>query len=99
MASNVLWVIQSNLGNDATLAAFREVFASLDVPHREVAAVPFSDELPEVAWDGPAVFYGATRFVERARASGRWSPCAFFDAERFRFSYWRRAHGAELLNA
>src|SRR3954463_7994013 len=99
MSARVLWVVQSNLGNPATLAQLEEVFARLGTAYRAVQAIPFSDELPEIAWDGPCVFYGATGFVAKAFASGRWSPCAFFDPERFRFSHWQRLLGAHLLNA
>lgn len=98
MASNVLWVIQSNLGNRDTLAQFRTVLGHLQLPHREVVAIPFSDEVPDVDWDGPTVFYGATGFIEKAWRSGRFRPCAFFDDEYFRFSHWRNAFGDDLLN-
>ncbi len=98
MSARVLWVVQSNLGNPETLARFDEVCARLGVACHPVQVIPFSDELPDITWDGPTIFYGATGFITKAFASGRFHPCAFFDLERFRFSYWQRLLRAHLLN-
>lgn len=98
MSARVLWVVQSNLGNPTTLAELQEVFTRLGTAHRAVQVIPFSDDLPDIDWDGPSVFYGATGFIAKAFASGRYHPCAFFDPERFRFSCWQRLLGAHLLN-
>lgn len=97
--ASVVWVVQSNLGNEHDLERMRAAFRSLGVAHREVQAIPFSDELPDFACDGPCVFYGATGFVHKAWLSRRWRPCAFFDEDKFRFSYWRTAWADHLLNA
>jgi hypothetical protein len=98
--STVLWVVQANLGNQADLTTMRLAFTSLGIDHLEVAAIPFSDELPDVPRDRPCVFYGATAFVYKAWKSGLWQPCAFFDDDKFRFSYWRDTSWRQhLLNA
>jgi len=96
--SDVLWVVQSNLGNADALAALLDAFRAVQVPFRTVAAIPFSPDLPDIDWAGPVLFYGATNFIASVIKSGRYHPGAFFSEERFRVSAWGPAYGDHLLN-
>jgi len=92
------WVVQTNLGNSYDIDTMITVFNKNDIPYQGVNAIPFSDELPEIEWPGPVIFYGATGFISNAFQSNRWSPCAFFDGEQFRYREYIRQYGTQLLN-
>jgi hypothetical protein len=93
------WIVQTNLGSAADVEQLRQACAAQGLPFVGVAAIPFSDELPAVEGEGPAVLYGSTRFVQRMAAGGRFWPGTFFDEATFQFAAWQRAWGAHLLNA
>lgn len=96
----VTWLIQTNLGDAADIAALQAACAALGLPCRGFEAVPFSDALPELEdAPGPVVFYGAARLVAHVVASGRWWPGGFFDPERFRASRWLPRYAPFALNA
>lgn len=95
---NVLWVVQSNLGNSDALAAMVAAFHALNIPHRTVQVIPFSSDVPDIDWPGPVLFYGATNFIANVARSRRYHPGVFFSEERFRVSAWGPAYGDHLLN-
>jgi len=90
-----LWIVQKNLGDQTALMAALD---AEDIPHRDIIHIPFSNELPDVEWNGPVICYGATRFITTALAAGRWKPGAFFDPETFRHSVAHAHYGKALLN-
>ncbi|MBW3622543.1 MAG: ATP-grasp domain-containing protein [Armatimonadetes bacterium] len=94
-----LWVIQKNLGSSPDVAALRDACADLGLPSQEIAVVPFTNALPEVPADRPAIFYGSARLVDLVSRSGRWNPGVFFEEERFRYSVALERYGGEMLNA
>ena len=96
--SEVRWVIQSNLGSSGEIKRLFQACDALGVEALPVEVVPFSDELPNVPTDKPAIFYGSARFVANAVVAGKWHPCAYFDDSIFRFSHWRENYRGYLLN-
>ena len=82
--SKVLWVIQENrLGWSGThdnhmLESFLEAQGT---PYREITVIPFDESpLKMEAWDGPVIFYGSTKLVERVKW---WKPGVWYDERAF----------------
>ncbi len=96
---NLLWVLQSNLGSEVTLAEFVSVLEKRHISYECVKVIPFSDELPNVRQDGLTIFYGATQFVFKAFKSQRWTPGAFFDEEQFTYQAYLDHYQDNLLNS
>ncbi len=92
------WIVQGNLGGRKDVEAIEAACRRLDRGFVEVEAIPFSDELPQVEIDGPAICYGSALFVAAALRQGRWRPGAFFDEATFAFSAWREPYAPWLLN-
>lgn len=90
-----LWIVQKNLGDQSALMAALD---AEDIAHQDIRHIPFSDELPDVEWEGPVICYGATRFITNVAAAGRWRPGAFFDPETFRHSVAAAHYGTAMLN-
>lgn len=96
----VFWVIQTNrLGWMGThdiykLTAFLEAQGT---PFGEVELQP-EGELPKVVHEGPVLFYGAARYIERVRASS-WKPGVFYDPKTFAFEAQKKGYGEDFLNA
>jgi hypothetical protein len=94
--SKVLWVIQENrLGwagshDNHMLEAFLEAQGT---PYREITVIPFDESPIQVDWEGPVIFYGSTKLVERVNhalvsdplsTSGRkWTLGVWYSHERF----------------
>ncbi len=95
---NLRWVIQNNLGSSQEIQALIDACTKLGAEVCPVRVLPFSEDLPKVGTDKPAIFYGSARFVAQAKASKRWSPCAWFDEEVFRYSQWSAHYTGHLLN-
>lgn len=93
------WIIQSNLGKSGDVEALLDACEQEGQPASTVAAIPFSDALPDVPNDGPTLFYGATSFTANIHAKGAWRPGVFFDEAAFRYGACVKALGPLMLNA
>lgn len=97
--SEVRWVIQTNLGSAEDRA---RLIQSVKNYHKaelvECVIRPFTEELPDCPTDKPAIFSGSVTFVDRAWRTNRWSPCAFFNDNNFRFEEWRYQYYNHVLN-
>ena len=93
------WVIQSSLGHSPELARLAKVCQSQGHAVHWAESPPFSEVLPDVSTEAPAIFYGSARFAALVHAAGRWHPGVFWDDERFRASTWRRHLVDHLINA
>ncbi len=91
------WIVQTNLGSDEYHQELKRVCDKLGHEFVPIKAVPFSDELPDVSNDKPAIFYGATNLVTQVSRSNRWSPGVFFDEEKSCFTAWRKNLPYEYL--
>ena len=91
-----LWIVQRNLGNNG------ELVAALDrekIRHLDVDVVPFSDDIPNIDYQGPVVCYGATGFIARVARAGRWQPATFYDPATFRYTEYLAHWGDRMLNS
>lgn len=93
-----LWAVQINLGSDDAHHAIKRACASCGALFRGVLVVPFLNEIPEIAHDGPIIAYGSTRFIKRVTDEGRWLPGAFFDETVFTFAACMSKWGQWMLN-
>jgi hypothetical protein len=99
MGQLVRWVVQSNLGSAKDVKAIAAACSELQLPCTLVESIPFSEDLPDVPTDLPAIFYGSSNFVTNVYRSRRWWPGAFFDEETFRYSIAMARYGAHMLNS
>lgn len=95
---NIRWAIQDNLGSSPEIQALQAACVDLGIEVFPVTSIPFSTELPDIPDDKPTIFYGSARFVALAHESRRWSPCAFWDDDKFRYSSWREHYQDMVLN-
>jgi len=95
---SVLWVIQSNLTSADDVAKLTAFLDRQGTPWVPLRVIPFDDTPPDVAWDGPVVFYGSTTLTKTVSAAGRWTPGVFFEPARFAFEALRAGYGERLLN-
>ncbi len=98
-ASPVLWVVQTNLGSSDTHEVIRTACERNGLLFQGVKIIPFSDDLPDVRYDGPVLAYGSTRFIRNVAASKAWSPGAFFDEEAFTIARCLQAWGGWMANS
>lgn len=98
---SALWVVQNNLGNEWERSQILRVLDEHGIRGKGVPHIPFSEEPPDVARDysGPVIFYGAVGMVQTAFESGYWSPCAFYDPERFTYEAYMAGWEDAMLNA
>ena len=95
----VKWVVQSNLGSSDDIEKLCTSCDDLGIPCEKVRAIPFSDELPDVAVGDLTVFYGSTNFIGNIYRSNRWTPGVYFDEDTFKYSCWQKQYGERLLNS
>lgn len=99
----VLWIVQTNLGVSSDIQRFVSAIKRSDALVEEVAAIPFTGDLPEylptVKYDGPVVLYGSVSFVTGAHESRKWLPGAFSDSDTFTYDKWVKYYGDLLLNS
>lgn len=93
-----LWMVQADLGNDATHDAIQRACERNGLPFLSVDSIPFSDDLPDVEYVGPVLAYGATRFINNVVRSGKWTPGAFFDEAVFTVANCLRAWDRWMVN-
>lgn len=93
---SVTWILQQNLVKE--LDRWTDAFQSLGTKYVLIDIVPFSDTLPDVDVQGPAIVYGSTTMIKNAPTKP-WSPGVFFDPEKFRCSTWAKQYGKEMLNS
>jgi hypothetical protein len=94
-----VWVVQSNLGSSADFERIRCACEELGLPFIPVAAIPFSEDLPDIPTEPLTIFYGSSNFVTNVHRSGRWRPAVFFDEKEFRYSVALHKFGNHLLNS
>lgn len=94
-----MWVIQRNLGNGDGFERLEAALKFCDITYRAVDIVPFSDDYPEVEWDGAIIAYGSTKFVTNVHDNGAWLPGVFFDHEAFSMRAYIERYGQHILNA
>jgi hypothetical protein len=82
----VLWVVQSNLGNTETHDSIQEICRRNGFGFQSVTVVPFANELPDLSYAGPVLFYGATQWIRKIATAKKWTPGVFFDEESFTVS-------------
>lgn len=92
------WAVQEKLGLDNADTAIMEACRDLGLPCVGFPRVPFSKELPDVPDDMPTIFYGSIRLIALVLEANKWSPCAFFDPDRFLTTAWGPAFGEHWLN-
>lgn len=97
-ASDVLWIIQTNMGSESDILSYVEAVSKSGAQVAQVEVIPFSGELPDISHPGPVVVYGAVSFVTEAQASGRWSPGVFASPDVFTYENWTRHYKEMLLN-
>lgn len=78
------WVIQNNLCSSGA-RELANACKHLNIDHEFVEVVPFDPTLPAIE-PGPAIFYGATNFVNNVWRSKKWTPSVFFNEKNFLFS-------------
>lgn len=100
----IAWVCQSNLGGDdispmgKDVDKIREVCLEKGYVFVPVTIIPFSDEINiNLDNDGPVVFYGSTKWIERIYRFGKWKSGIFFN-EASVCSIWTRKYGDRSLN-
>ena len=93
------WAIQTNLGKASDIQSLVKSCRELHLPYVELEHIPFSQVLPDLEWESPIVFYGATDFVTAIATDGRWSPGVYFDEVKFEFSTCLSRLGSRLLNS
>jgi hypothetical protein len=94
-----LWILQSNLrDHEEELRAMVAALQGLVLPWAAIPVLPFEEELRDIEWDGPRVFYGSCSLVKKVAAEARRSDPIFFDDRTFRPSFWGRALGVRWLN-
>ncbi|WLQ15153.1 ATP-grasp domain-containing protein [Hahella aquimaris] len=98
-SANLLWVVQSNLGDSDDAAKIESSCRGLGYDCAMIRVIPFATDLPDIPNDRPTIFYGSSNFITHAHRSGKWSPCAYFDERQFLFSEALRHYGNRLLNA
>lgn len=96
---DLVWAIQSNLVNSADVDKLTRACQAAGVCSQLFRTIPFSDQLPDVATDRPALFYGSTGCMAAIQRSQKWRPGVFFDVQNFSFSGWGKAWGNAVLNA
>ena len=99
MASDVLWIMQTNLGSGSDIQDYVSAVKHSGASVAEVFVIPFSGDLPEVQHHGPVILYGSVSFVTRAHESRRWHPGAFSHPDTFTYEGWCEHYGDLLLNS
>jgi hypothetical protein len=94
-----LWIVQTNLGNAETHDAIKSACEGNGLLFQGVKVIPFSDELPDIEYDGPVLTYGATRFIKNVADAKKWKPGAFFDEKTFTVANCLRAWGDWMVNS
>lgn len=95
----LLWVLQGNLGGGGDVEKLMASLTSLGIAYKTIDIIPFSDDYPDVTWDGPVIAYGSTRFVTNVHNKGRWNPGVFFDHASFTMLACMEHYGEHMLNA
>jgi hypothetical protein len=94
-----LWIVQTNLGDSTTHDAIKSACEANGLLFRGVDVIPFSDELPDIEYDGPVLAYGATRFIRNVANTKKWKPGAFFDERMFTITNCLHAWGDRMANS
>jgi len=89
------WAIQTNIIHEPDKIKIFEALEELGYPHQGFQAIPFSEEVPDIA-DEDVVFYGSTNVINEIYKSGRWNPGAFFN-DNFDYRVWSSKY--KLLNS
>lgn len=96
--ADVLWIVQTNLGQHSDIRRWVDALRAEGIACREVDDIkPMSDDVPDIAWDGPVVCYGTTNFTQACR--GRYVPGVWHDDENFTYAAWAEHLGELLLNS
>lgn len=93
---NIRWVVQTNLGKSYS-EDLLNACSNLGIEFVPTQAIPFSDELPDVPNDKPAIFYGATRWINNIYLNNKWRPGVFFNPDSI-LPKWVAAYGHNALN-
>ena len=93
-----LWIVQTNLGNTETDAAIKSACERNGILFEGVKVIPFSNEFPDVDYEGPVLAYGATRFIKNVVEAKKWRPGAFFDEKTFTVANSIRRWGGWIAN-
>lgn len=92
----VLWVVQKNLINDTDGQGLVDAIISTGDEVLPVYIVPFSNEIPEVDFDGCVIPYGGTNWINHIFSKGLWT--LFFN-ENFRYSKYVEMYGKNVFNS
>lgn len=90
------WVVQNNLGKHYC-EDIEQACKSLNMEFVPQHIVPFSSKLPDVDTEKPAIFYGATNWINNIYQSNRWKPGVFFNPEST-LDNWIKRYGDRALN-
>lgn len=94
-----LWIVQTNLGSAAPHEAIKSVCERHGLLFHGVTVIPFSNELPDMDYDGPTLAYGAARFIKNVADAAKWKPGVFFDEKAFTVANCLRAWGDWMANS
>lgn len=89
-----MWVIQDNLNNDDKILL--PILNKLDIQYTLINIVPFSDNIPDVGYNGPKIVRGSTTTLKGAEKKG-WKPGVWHN-ENFKPSWYKECFGEDYLN-
>ena len=98
-SSNVLWIMQTNLGQESDIQTYVSAVRRSGAKIAEVSVRPMSFDVPDIEHDGPVILTGSVSFVTRSHETGRWSPGAFSTPDTFTYEGWVEHYGDLLLNS
>jgi len=93
---SVTWIMQQNLSSEKLV--FLRALDSLGSKWKPIEIIPFSEELPDVEVEGPAIVYVSTTLIKNAPKKN-WNPGVFFTPEKFKSSVWLQKYGKNMLNS
>lgn len=75
--SKATWIVQSNLGNEEEKEKIKKACRRWGHEYKEVLAIPFSEEVPDIGDVDIPIFYGSTKFIENLSKDERYEKFIF----------------------
>ncbi len=96
--SDIQWVVQRMLTDEADIQQIQLACEDLNVDFIEVDIIPFTGELPAFAHTKPSIFYGSTNLMNLIYADSTLRRGLFYDASTFTMENYFRQWGQHMLN-
>lgn len=96
---NVTWLMQNNMGSQSDINEYIAAVRNSGANVIEIDYKAFSEEVPDVNIEGPAVVYGTVNFIKQVYNSGRWPLAIFGNPETFTYEAWAVHYNEMLLNS